>query len=36
MANLINIKCDMKTFYSVEWDGDLIRWDLVEENEVTG
>lgn len=26
----------MKTFYSVEWNGVLIRWDLVEENEVTG
>ena len=26
----------MKTFYSVLWNGVLIRWDLVEDNKVTG
>lgn len=26
----------MKQFYSVEWNGVLIRWDLVEECKVTG
>lgn len=26
----------MKIFYSVEWNGVLIRWDLVEECKVTG
>lgn len=26
----------MKTFYSVLWNGVLLRWDLVEDNKVTG